>query len=283
MSELSPFARTRLAPTPSGYLHRGNGFSFALAALLARRAGAALLLRIDDIDRGRYRPRYLQDIFETLDWMGIAHTEGPRDAAAFERHWSQHRHLERYQQLLEHLTATGQVYACRCSRREIRARSKDGSYSGTCRRLQLPLDLPGAAWRVHVPPDTLTGYFRADGTAAEPLPLADRTGDFVIRGKNGLPAYQVVSLADDLHYGCDFIVRGEDLLDSTLMQQYLARLIGASAFAAARFLHHPLVTAPDGSKLSKSAGAAALRQWRAEGRSAAELWAAATVYLATVG
>ena len=277
------FHRTRLAPTPSGYLHRGNGFSFALTTLLARRADAALLLRIDDIDRGRYRPRYLEDIFETLDWMGIAHTEGPQDAADFEQHWSQHRHMERYQKLLEQLVATGRVYACRCSRREIRARSQNGTYSGTCRRLQLPLDLPNAAWRVHVPPDTLTSYLRADGTAAEPQPLAARTGDFIIQGKNGLPAYQVVSLADDLHYACDFIVRGEDLLDSTLMQQYLAQLTGASAFAAACFLHHPLITAPDGSKLSKSAGAAALRQCRVEGRSAEELWAAAADYLAAAG
>ena len=266
---LLPFQRTRLAPTPSGYLHRGNGFSFAVTALLARRADAALLLRIDDIDRGRFRPAYLQDIFETLDWLGIRYSEGPRDAVDFDRTWSQHRHLERYHSVLAQLAASGRVYACTCSRRDIRLRGADGRYPGTCRARQLPLDTPGAAWRMRTD-GVAVAFCALDGSLTEKTAL--REDDFVVRGKNGLPAYQVASLADDLHYGCDLVVRGADLLESTLRQQYLAGLIGAARFADVRFLHHPLLPAPDGGKLSKSAGAAALRTWRAAGRSADAIW-----------
>ena len=272
--------RTRIAPTPSGYLHEGNGFAFALTALLARQHNTALLLRVDDIDRGRFRQPYLQDIFETLTWMGIGWTEGPRDATDFLAYWSQHLHLARYTSLLEHLVSTGRVYACTCSRRDVRAASSDGRYPGTCREKGIELHRPGVAWRIRVPAETLVSFRKLGGSVSDTYRLAGRLGDFVIRGKNGLPAYQVVSVADDLHHGCDLIVRGADLLDSTLAQLYLAGLVGAERFAEARFLHHPLLTDAAGGKLSKSEGATALRQWRATGRSAAPLWDRAAAYLA---
>jgi glutamyl-tRNA synthetase len=69
------FSRTRIAPTPSGYLHAGNIFSFIITAGLARRYGASILLRIDDLDIGRVRPAYIEDIFETLSFLGIPWTK----------------------------------------------------------------------------------------------------------------------------------------------------------------------------------------------------------------
>ena len=66
MGEIKSFRKTRIAPTPSGYLHLGNVLSFALTAELARQAGASILLRIDDLDRDRVNPDYVQDIFDTL-------------------------------------------------------------------------------------------------------------------------------------------------------------------------------------------------------------------------
>lgn len=90
-------------------------------------------------------------------------------------------------------------------------------------------------------------------------------GDFVVRQKNGMPAYQVASLTDDLLWGINFIVRGVDLLESTAAQLYLAQCLGEQAFFQTAFLHHPLVKDEQGEKLSKSKGAGALKTWRENG------------------
>jgi glutamyl/glutaminyl-tRNA synthetase len=95
----------------------------------------------------------------------------------------------------------------------------------------------------------------------------------VVRRKDGLPAYQLASVVDDLHFGIDFIVRGEDLWPSTLVQLYLAEMLEARAFTAIRFLHHPLLKGADGEKLSKSAGALSVKHWQETGKSLAQLLA----------
>ena len=87
----------------------------------------------------------------------------------------------------------------------------------------------------------------------------------MVRRRNGLPAYPLASLCDDLHFGINAVVRGEDLLGSTAQQLYLAQRLGEPAFAKSIFVHHPLLQDEHGSKLSKSEGALALRTLRANG------------------
>src|SRR5262245_28324997 len=94
------FVKTRIAPTPSGYLHIGTILSFSLTAGLARREGASILLRIDDLDRERVQAEYVEDIFETLRFLGIPWDEGPTDAEDFARNWSQMRRLLLYRKAL---------------------------------------------------------------------------------------------------------------------------------------------------------------------------------------
>ncbi|QNP52820.1 hypothetical protein H9L05_03570 [Hymenobacter qilianensis] len=109
--------RGRLAPTPSGYLHLGNAVNFVLTWLLVRRAGGHLHLRIDDLDRARLRPAYLENIFQTIRWLGLDYDTGPRDAEEFEQAYSQQHHLAEYQAMLDDLRSkSGLVYACTCSR-----------------------------------------------------------------------------------------------------------------------------------------------------------------------
>ncbi len=95
--------------------------------------------------------------------------------------------------------------------------------------------------------------------------------DFIVRKKNGDPAYQLASVADDLQYGVNLVVRGEDLLPSTLGQLYLASLLPPNAFPETAFWHHPLLEGPSGHKLSKSAGDTSIRYLRGQGRSAADI------------
>jgi len=97
--------------------------------------------------------------------------------------------------------------------------------------------------------------------------------DFVVRKKDGFPAYQLTSLVDDLHFGVDLIVRGADLWPSTLAQQHLALCVpGAEAFREATFYHHSLLVGGGGEKLSKSAGATSIRYMRGEGLAVGDIY-----------
>src|ERR1044072_3055513 len=111
--------RTRIAPTPSGYLHIGNAFSFLLTALHAKKRGASLLLRIDDIDDERKRPEYVNDIFTSLEWLGIEWNEGPSGPEDFELNWSQNRRLDIYKGILPRLREAEIIFACECSRKKL--------------------------------------------------------------------------------------------------------------------------------------------------------------------
>lgn len=265
--------KTRIAPTPSGLLHAGNGASFLLAWKLAREAGGRVLLRIDDLDAERASPAYVQDIFDTLHGLGIEWEEGPRNLRELELTWSQHRRMDAYQALLEALRASGRLYACNCSRKEVAERAGTQVYDGHCRNRKLGLDTPEVAWRLRLPAGiTVRMHTWPDGNVEECVLDAP---DPVVRQRNGRPAYHVASLADDLHFSVDAIVRGVDLLPSTLVQLYMAQLLDRPAFLQVRFLHHPMVVGRGGEKLSKSAGAISLRHWRDSGRTAQEVHALA--------
>jgi glutamyl-tRNA synthetase len=97
--------------------------------------------------------------------------------------------------------------------------------------------------------------------------------DFVVRKKDGYPAYQLTSILDDLYFGVDLIVRGQDLWPSTLAQLYLASFLpGGADFKKTRFYHHELLKDQDGGKLSKSAGATSVQFLRKEGRSPEDIF-----------
>ncbi len=263
--------RTRIAPTPSGLLHPGNGLSFILTWGLARAAGGRVLLRIDDLDKTRTREVYVADIFETLEWLGLDYDEGPAGVEDFFRSWSQHTRMEEYHSYLSKLKEQGALFACTCSRRQVREMASDGQYPGTCSGKGLPFEGGQTAWRVAAPApgQSITLALWPEGPSEQHLETIDA---FVVRQKNGAPAYQLASLVDDLRFHINFVVRGEDLWGSTLSQHYLAGLLGLRAFQEAWFWHHPLITDGQGHKLSKSKGAGSLRAWREAGSGPAALY-----------
>ena len=253
---------TRIAPTPSGFLHLGNAFNFLLAEEVALQHGGMLRLRIDDLDALRVRPEYLADVFETLHWLGICWQAGPRDAGDHLLRYSQQQRVPRYEALIARLAQSGLVFACACSRREVLAQSHDGQYPGTCIVKGLPLDTPGASLRIRTPEGSATAAFLDALAGPQRVDLFAHNRHFVIRRADGLPAYHVASLYDDLDARITHIVRGQDLLLSTAAQLYLARALGAEAFLATAFYHHPLLADDGGAKLSKSAGSRSLKAMR---------------------
>lgn len=268
---MPPIHRTRLAPTPSGYLHTGNALSFALTAALAQQHGAQTLLRIDDMDRDRIQPAYIQDIFDTLSFLNIPWTEGPQNAAQYEQQYSQLHRLPLYENALQQLDRQGKVYACTCSRTQILRHNAAGNYPGTCRHKQLPLDTKDAAWRIITDDTLLQVNTLEQGTVHAQLPPVMH--DFIVRKKDGYPAYQLSSVVDDLHFGVDLIVRGKDLWDATLAQHFLAMQLQYAAFTNAVFYHHPLLMETPEQKLSKSAGSTSIHYLRTHGHSSAQVYA----------
>ncbi|GAB2791155.1 glutamyl-tRNA synthetase [Hymenobacter luteus] len=253
---------SRLAPTPSGFLHLGNAINFTLTWLLTRRAGGVLHLRIDDLDRARFRPAYLQNIFRTLEWLGLDYDHGPMGPDDFERHFSQRHFLPAYEAVLQAAQRAhpSVFYACRCSRTDLaRLARPHGCYPGNCRHHSLPLTTPQTAWRALVPPATpVTIPDLLQGPMTSYLDTA--LGDFVVRKKDGAAAYQVASVVDDVRLGVTLVVRGQDLLPSTAAQLWLAHYLpGQEAFGTTRFLHHGLVLQENGQKLSKSTQAGGQR------------------------
>ena len=233
---------SRLAPTPSGYLHLGNAVNFVLTWLLTRQAAGTLHLRIDDLDRARLRPAYLENIFRVIDWLGIDYDHGPSGPDDFLCHHSQLLHLPEYNAALRRL-------ALRPGLLQASQRTRTGGPDAP-----VPLETPGAAWRAHVPAGIVVSF--VDGwQGATSVPLNTLMPDFVIRKKDGVAAYQLASVIDDLRLGINLIVRGLDLQPSTAAQLWLAgQLSETAAFNAARmhFFHHPLLTDAVGQKLSKS-------------------------------
>ncbi|MDF7809874.1 glutamate--tRNA ligase family protein [Hymenobacter sp. YC55] len=264
----SPPVVSRLAPTPSGFLHLGNAVNFTLTWLLTRRAGGTLHLRIDDLDRARFRPAYLANIFQTLDWLGLDYDHGPSGPDDFELHYSQRHFLTAYEATLQAGRAAqpGLFYACGCSRTDLAraALPRSSNYPGTCRARALAPDAPETAWRAHVPAGTTVAVPDLwQGELA--VPLDESLGDFIVRKKDSTAAYQLASIVDDVRLGVTLIVRGLDLLPSTAAQLWLAgQLPGVTSFQNTQFLHHGLLLDATGQKLSKSTQAGQQRGILAE-------------------
>lgn len=268
--------RTRIAPTPSGYLHVGNAFNFLVTAELVRTIGGTLFLRVDDLDQERVRPEYVEDVFRSLAWLGIRVDEGPSGPEDLQRSWSQQLRMDRYERVVEQLGVTGHLYPCACSRAQ---REREGSGVHLCRTGEIGITPVGTPWRLKVPDPCPVSWSEWDGTpqfvelnSAMPDPVMVQRG-------NGRPAYQVASLVDDMDMGIDHVVRGADLIPSTACQWYLSRILDQPAFQAIRFHHHPLVTDGTGRKLSKSAGDTSLRSLREAGRSPDHLKDQAKAYV----
>jgi glutamyl-tRNA synthetase len=265
------FAQTRIAPTPSGFLHLGNAYSFLLTKALAEKHGAKILLRIDDLDRERYRQEYVQDIFDTLDFLEIQIHKGPSSVAEFESQWTQEERIPLYQSALDQLQESRLLFSCTCTRSQILQIDPRGIYLGQCMDRRMPLDKNEAAWRVNTLDADFLDYIAYPAIKKSEL-LPEEVSCYVVRKKDKNPAYQLSSLVDDLHFGVDLIVRGQDLFPSTLAQLDLARILGKVEFAKTTFYHHSLLKGPDQSKLSKSAGAFSIRQLRQEGKSLGDVF-----------
>ncbi len=246
----------RIAPTPSGFLHAGNAYNFVLNWLYIRSEGGQLLLRIDDLDKARCKDIYLDDIFRVLDFLGLDWDLGPQNVHEHKQQFSQEHRVSLYQAARKKLRDKGMLFACDCTRASITARTGEHAYDGFCVDRKLSLDETDIFWRLkpRIPPKIQYELFP---TGFQKIPVEDESQYPVLRRKKGFSAYQLASLVDDVHWNINTVIRGEDLLQSTAIQLFLAKCLGVHSFKKVRFLHHPLIL--DGrQKLSKSTKASPL-------------------------
>ena len=254
---------SRLAPTPSGYLHLGNAFSFILTWLLVRRLEGKLQLRIDDLDSARLKRDCLEDIFLQLEWLGLEYDSGPQGPEEHLKHYSQSLKIEDYRETLSSLRQLRSLYACQCSRKRYLAISEDGLYPKTCRDKKLDLDQPEITWRFKSESEALSDEVFFEGSSEEDS-SSKPLGDAVLLRRNGIPSYQIASLVDDMKNRSTLIVRGIDLYPSSLFQQTVAEKLGWATFSEICFVHHSLLKDSTGKKYAKSEGAYSLKDLKQE-------------------
>lgn len=258
----------RIAPSPSGRMHLGNAFSALLAWAHARSKGGSFILRLEDLDERCRRPEHHEGLLEDLSWLGLDWDGEPS---------LQTDRVQAYHYALEAIEKRAEVYPCFCSRADLHVASaphaSDGSvlYQGTCRALddaerEQRMEDHRYALRLHVPDkvvsfdDEIQGPYEQD--------LTSECGDFVVQRSDGVYAYQLACVVDDIHSGVTDIVRGSDLLASTPRQLYLYELLDAPM---PRYAHHPMLLAPDGRRLSKRDGDLEIASLRERGFAAADI------------
>ena len=248
---------TRIAPTPSGYLHKGNAYNFLLVWLLSRVHNGSIVLRIDDLDKGRYRPRFLESIFFDLDWMGIDWDVGPTSMADAHR-FGQYSRMELYEEALERVRSHRQLFGCTCTRKMIARASTDGHYPGTCRNQKVSVD---KVWRLWTKEEW--GFVNRKKEALS-------SSSVILRNRQGVPSYMFACVLDDWTHDVDVIVRGEDLYEASVTQSYLRRILDIPK--EPYHIHHALLLDEEGRKLSKSTSSISLSALREQGMTIRELY-----------
>ena len=224
----------RFAPTPSGDLHLGSLYTAVASFLDARAHGGRWLLRLEDLDRPREVAGSAARILETLQAFGF---EWDGEVVR------QHDRAEHYAGALQALRSRGLTFECSCSRIQLEDESR---YPGTCRVCPSAFGVPTAT-RLRVEPGLIQFSDRIQGTYRQDIGAA--VGDFILKRRDRIVAYQLAVVVDDAEQGVTHIVRGADLLDNTPRQIYLQQRLH---LPTPIYAHVPVLTEADDSKLAKS-------------------------------
>ncbi len=272
---------TRFAPSPTGPLHLGHAFSALTAFRRAQDKAGTFLLRIEDIDQSRARPEWEALIFEDLHWLGL---DWPMPVMR------QSDRLPAYRAALDRLAARGLLYPCACSRADIRAalaapqegaalHGPDGlNYPGTCRGRTMDEAGPGDSLRLDMaravaslgalPGFNETGPLHPGCLALDGSELVAGVGDVVLARRDMGTSYHLSVVVDDAAQGITEVVRGADIFDATRIHVLLQDLLG---LPRPDYHHHDLIRDETGKRLAKRDDARAIRTYRDEGRSPAQV------------
>ncbi|MDG1739156.1 MAG: tRNA glutamyl-Q(34) synthetase GluQRS [Paracoccaceae bacterium] len=270
--------KTRFAPSPTGPLHLGHAYSALYASDLAEKNQGEFLLRIEDIDQARAQPKWEQQIYEDLSWLGIRWVKPVL---------RQSSRLDQYRSALQHLDKMGLIYNCTCSRRDIQEAAnapQEGSslnlgpdgivYSGKCRQENAGISVD------YTKPIRLNAQ-AAFNTLKSPLNWVDngaksmakdkfltQIGDIVLSRKNMGTSYHLSVVVDDAYQGITDVVRGKDLAEATAIHVLLQRLLEVPTPS---YHHHGLIRDENGTRLAKRDDAKAIALFRQNGTTPDEI------------
>ncbi|MFN2426971.1 MAG: tRNA glutamyl-Q(34) synthetase GluQRS [Candidatus Binatia bacterium] len=270
--------RGRYAPSPTGLLHVGNARTALVAWLSVRSRGGSFVWRVEDLDPPRVVAGASAAAVADLAWLGLDWDEDPETGGPFAPYVQSERSSV-YEAALRLLHDAGRLFPCTLSRKELSSissaphgRDEEAPYPASARPVSLA---PGwydemqrggsslAALRLRVSEQPVRFLDRVHGEIEERV-----SGDFVLKRRDGLYAYQLAVVVDDWMMQIDEVVRGSDLLGSTARQIQLLEALGARRPMHA---HVPMVLTTDGEKLSKRDDALTLRSLRESGVRAPQL------------
>jgi glutamyl-tRNA synthetase len=266
--------RVRFAPSPTGYLHVGGARTALFNYLFARRHKGTLILRIEDTDRTRLQKGAIEEIFQSLSWMGLEWDEGPdRDGPHGPYIQSERRDI--YQQHAEQLVEKGIAYRCFCTLERLAklrekqqdTKMKTGSgYDRHCRELssessdqRVASGIPHVI-RLKIP--ELRSIVFQDMIRGEIIYQSDVLDDFVLLKSDGFPTYHLANVVDDHYMKISHVMRGDEWIASTPRHILIYE---AFEWKPPRFAHMPVILAQDGGKLSKRKGAASVLDYKSAG------------------
>src|ERR1700723_2565805 len=250
--------RTRFAPSPTGFLHIGGLRTALFCWLYAKRHAGRFILRIEDTDLERSTPEAIQQILDGLEWARLVQDEGP---------FYQPKRFDRYKDVIEELLATGKAYRCYCSKAELEqmrtqqiARGEKPRYDGRWR--ERTDALPGVAHVVRFK-NPLTREVTVDNVVHGRVIFRNsELDDLIIARSDGTPTYNFCVVVDDMDMQVTHVIRGDDHLNNTPRQLNMLLALGHRPPV---YAHLPMISAADGTKLSKRHGAVSVLQYRDEG------------------
>lgn len=264
---------TRIAPSPSGYMHIGTARTALFNWLYARGRGGKFLMRIEDTDRERSTPEATDAILRGMQWLGLDFDGDPV---------SQFENADRHAEVAHQLLASGKAYKCFSTQDEIQAFRDAARAEGKSTLFQSPwrdadpASHPDAPFvvRIKSPIDGVTVI--KDQVQGDVTIRNDQLDDMVLLRSDGTPVYMLAVVVDDHDMGVTHVIRGDDHLNNAARQMMIYRAMG---WPLPVYAHIPLIHGEDGKKLSKRHGATSVEDYQAMGYPAAAM----RNYLARLG
>lgn len=255
--------RTRFAPSPTGFLHIGGARTALFSWAYARRHGGTFILRIEDTDVARSTPEAVRAIIDGMNWLGLAHDEGP---------FYQMQRMERYKEVIRQMLDAGTAYPCYMSKEELdalraeqEAKKEKPRYDGTWRPepgKTLPA-IPAGIEPVIRFRNPSSGVVAWDDQVKGRIEIANaELDDFIIARADGTPTYNFCVVVDDWDMGITHVIRGDDHVNNTPRQINVLQALGATV---PLYAHLSMILGDDGQKLSKRHGAVSVMQYDDEG------------------
>lgn len=260
---MTQVVRTRFAPSPTGYLHIGGARTALFSWAYARHHGGQFILRIEDTDVARSTPEAVQAIIDGMQWLDLAHDEGP---------FYQMQRMDRYKEVIAQLLEQGLAYYCYTSQEELdalrelqRANNQKPRYDGRWRPFPgraLPPAPPGVQPVVRFC-NPLVGVVAWDDQVKGRIAISnEELDDLIIARADGTPTYNFCVCVDDWDMGITHVIRGDDHVNNTPRQINILRALGA---VIPQYAHLSMILGDDGQKLSKRHGAVSVMQYQEDG------------------